>query len=90
MLSIGGEAEWANSVEDAIEILTRWGAISTCIHLEGGWNSEKGPERDNARALYPSLTLCLPSQGKESLKEARQAPYHNSGKPRQHNGFGVS
>jgi hypothetical protein len=36
VLSIGGKAEWADTVEHAIEILTRWGAISTRIHLSGG------------------------------------------------------
>jgi len=31
--SIGGETAWADSVEAALLILTRWGAISTRIHF---------------------------------------------------------
>jgi hypothetical protein len=33
VLSIGGKAEWADTVEHAVLILTRWGAISTRIHF---------------------------------------------------------
>ena len=34
--ALGGQAEWADSVELALLILTQWGAISTRIHLQAG------------------------------------------------------
>ena len=32
----GGFAEWADNVNDAVSILTDWGAISTRIHFQAG------------------------------------------------------
>ena len=34
--ALGGEAEWADSIELALQILTDWGAISTRIKTQGG------------------------------------------------------
>jgi hypothetical protein len=36
VIAAGGRADWADNVNDAVAILTRWGAVSTRLHIQAG------------------------------------------------------